>query len=38
MFKVKNKKTIYRLSDKNFRAGKIRNSIAVIAIILTSVL
>ena len=38
MFKVKNKKTIYQLSDKNFRAGKIRNSIAVIAIILTSIL
>ena len=38
MFKVKNKRTIYHLSDKNFRAGKIRNRIAVIAIILTSIL
>lgn len=38
MYKVKNKKAIRRLSDRNFRAGRTRNRIAVLAIILTSVL
>ena len=38
MRKVKNKKAIRNLADKSFRASRIRNVIAVIAIALTSML
>lgn len=38
MYRVKNKKAVCNLSDKNFRASRIRNAIAVLAIILTTVL
>ena len=38
MYRVKNKKAVRNLSDKNFRASRIRNAIAVLAIILTTVL
>ncbi|UWG97636.1 ABC transporter permease [Dehalobacter sp. DCM] len=38
MIRVKNKKAIRNLSDKSLRASRLRNSVAVIAIILTTVL
>ena len=38
MRKVKNKKVIRRLADKNFRAARTRNVIAVLAIALTAML
>ena len=38
MRKVKNKKAIRTLADKSFRASRIRNVIAVIAIALTAML
>lgn len=38
MLKVDNKKTIRNIADKSFRANKMRNVVAVIAIILTTIL
>ncbi|MEG3074370.1 MAG: hypothetical protein RR867_09165, partial [Ruthenibacterium sp.] len=38
MLKVNNKKTIRKLAASSFRANKLRNLFAVIAIILTTVL
>lgn len=38
MHKVKNKEVIRRLSNKSFRVNKLRNYIAVLAIVLTSML
>ncbi|WP_368294447.1 ABC transporter permease [Dehalobacter sp. TBBPA1] len=38
MIKVKNKKAIRNLADKSYRANKVRNLIAIIAIALTAVL
>lgn len=38
MFKVNNKKTILKLSTSSFKASKMRNLFAVVAIVLTTVL
>ena len=38
MYRVKNKKAVRNLSDKNFYASRTRNVIAVLAIVLTTVL
>lgn len=38
MINVNNKKTVYRLADSSFKANRMRNIFAVIAIVLTTVL